>query len=62
MDAEADNTDKAVLYYSPKAQASLHKTKPSMYREKPRWDFNKLQEVKIKGLLASDDIKFYIYK
>lgn len=42
---DEDITSGAVLYYSPKAQAALHKTKPEMYAETPKWDFTLLQEV-----------------
>ncbi|MBI3562624.1 MAG: hypothetical protein HY080_13005 [Gammaproteobacteria bacterium] len=57
-----DFTHKAVLYYSPKAQSTFHKKNPQKYREKPKWEFDQLTEVKIPGLLASDDFKFYKYK
>ena len=56
-----DNTNGAVLYYSPKAQARLHKANPQLYPSKPSWNFNVLQEVKVKGA-ENDDLKFYRYK
>lgn len=57
-----DITGGAVLYYSPKAQAALHKINPRTWKEKPNWNFSMLTEVKIPGLIASDDFKFYKYK
>lgn len=57
-----DITGGAVLYYSPKAQAALHKINPNTWKEKPNWNFSMLSEVKIPGLIASDDFKFYKYK
>lgn len=57
-----DITGGAVLYYSPKAQAALHKINPNTWKEKPNWNFSILTEVKIPGLIASDDFKFYKYK
>jgi peptidoglycan hydrolase-like protein with peptidoglycan-binding domain len=61
--SEADTTNGAVLYYSPKAQAEFHKENPERYSEKPRWKFEELQEVPIAGLdQEKDDFKFYKYK
>lgn len=57
-----DITGGAVLYYSPNAQAALHKINPKTWKEKPNWNFSILTEVKIPGLIASDDFKFYKYK
>ncbi len=59
---DSDITYGAVLYYSPKAQVNLHKKKPNMYNEKPSWNFDRIEEVTVKGLLATDDFKFYRYK
>jgi hypothetical protein len=59
----SDPTSGAVLYYSPKAQAALHKANPSMYkRESPPWKFELLKQVSIPGLTSLDDFKFYAYK
>lgn len=58
---DEDNTGGAVLYYSPKAQKSLHKKYPSMYKELPPWNFKVLEEVKVNGTEA-DDFKFYKYR
>lgn len=58
---EADNTEGCVLYYSPKAQAALHKKNPSNYAQKPNWNFEILEEVKVSGA-EKDDFKFYKYK
>ena len=59
----ADPTSNAVLYFSPKAQAALHKSSPSMYkRDTPPWKFELLKEISIPGLLSSDDFRFYAYK
>jgi len=53
---DPDNTNGAILYFSPKAQESLR-------RNKPNWaSSNKLTEVKVEGLEATDDFKFYKYK
>lgn len=51
-----------VLYFSPKAQKILNKKYPQLYSEKPKWNFDLLTEVKIKGLMSDDDFKFYKYK
>jgi hypothetical protein len=58
---DTDITENSVLYYSPNAQAYLHKRNPSMYAKKPKWNFSLLTEVKISGLLETDDFKFYKY-
>lgn len=50
-----------VMYYSPKAQALLHHSKPTRYRETPPWNFNLLQEVPVFGA-EGDDFKFFRYK
>ncbi|MBE6912597.1 MAG: RHS repeat-associated core domain-containing protein [Ruminococcaceae bacterium] len=49
-----DNTNGAVLYYSPKAQEKL-------YGRRPSWDFSQLIEVEVAGG-ENDDLKFYKYK
>ncbi|WP_010681102.1 RHS repeat-associated core domain-containing protein, partial [Acetivibrio cellulolyticus] len=57
-----DNTNGAVLYYSPKAQAALHKKFPKSYPSLvPPWVNDKVQEVKVSGA-EKDDFKFYRYK
>lgn len=61
--AELDVAGGAVLYYSPQAQAKLHKENPAAYPEKPHWKFEELQEVTISGIdQAKDDFKFFKYK
>jgi hypothetical protein len=57
---EAPPTTDALLYYSPKAQAALHKAKPGLYRDLPRWDFGKLMAVTIPGTEA-DDFAWFKY-
>jgi hypothetical protein len=52
---DTDITSGAVLYYSPKTQKALG-------RKKPNWNYALLDEVKIEGLEATDDFKFYKYK
>lgn len=56
-----DPTGKVVLYYSPRAQSSLSRSKPHLYKSTPAWDFNLLEEVKISGT-ENDDFKWYRYK
>jgi hypothetical protein len=52
---DPDNTYGATLYFSPKAQKALG-------RNKPDWAISKkLKEVKVDGLEATDDFKFYKY-
>lgn len=55
-------TTDAVIYYSPKAQHTLHLKFPDTYREKPDLKFNELVEVKVPGLLSTDDFLFFKYK
>lgn len=50
----ADNTNGAVLYYSPKAQEAL-------YKKPPPWNFSLLEEVTVEGT-QNDDFKFFKYK
>ncbi len=61
---QADITSGAQLYYSPKAQAALHKKFPKSYtKDVPAdWNFSVLQECTVPGLGASDDFKFFKYK
>jgi RHS repeat-associated protein len=61
-DEREDNTDGAVLYYSPNAQAALHKKFPKLYTSLvPKWVNNKVEEVQVSGA-GNDDLKFYKYK
>lgn len=60
---EEDITNGVVLYFSPKAQAALHKKNPSKYTSLIP-DFAKsslTEEVKIKGT-ENDDMRWYRYK
>ena len=60
---ETDSTSDAILYYSPQAQAQLHKKYPQKYRENPSWVKSPaIEEVQPEGLLPTDDFKFYKYK
>lgn len=59
---KADITCGAQLYYSPKAQAALHKKLPKSYKDVPPWNFSLLQECTVPGLLPTDDFKFFKYK
>ncbi len=56
-----DITNGALLYYSPKAQETLHNKYPNKYLKTPKWNFSLLEEIKIKGA-EKDDFKFYKYK
>ena len=56
-----DPTGKVVLYYSPRAQSSLSRSKLHSYKPTPAWNFNLLEEVKIAGT-ENDDFKWYRYK
>ena len=58
---EKDSTGKVVLYYSPRAQAQLHKTIPSLYAEQPKWNFSQLEKVNLLGTQV-DDFAWYRYK
>lgn len=52
----------SVLYYSPKAQAALHKKFPKSYPSLvPPWINDKVEEVRVTGA-ENDDFKFYRYK
>jgi hypothetical protein len=53
---DLDNTYGAILYFSPKAQKALGRNQPNWASSK------KLSEVKVDGLEATDDFKFYKYK
>lgn len=50
-----------VLYYSPKAQAALHKKSPQMWPARPRWNFSLLEQLQVPGTEA-DDFAWYRYK
>ncbi len=56
-----DNTGRAVMYYSPKAQATLHEKHPSTYAASPRWNFSLLEQAQVAGT-QSDDFAWYRYK
>lgn len=57
----SDCSKGSVLYYSPKAQKALSKSNPGMYRETPKWNFDKLERVFPEGV-EDDDFAFYKYK
>ena len=59
---EPDFTGGCQLYYSPRAQAVLHRERPGQYAARPRWNFSVLEEVAVPGLLRFDDFKFYRYR
>ena len=58
---EGDGCGNIVLYYSPKAQAALHKKNPKMYKEQPKWNFDALEQVQVPGT-EGDDFAWYRYK
>jgi hypothetical protein len=60
--SEVDFTNNSILYYSPKAQAQLHKKLPKKYKKQPPWNFSVIEEVAISSLSPQDDFKFYKYK
>ncbi len=62
LGTDADNTDGAQLYYSPKAQTQLHKKFPKNYKSKPTWVNDKVKLVNVKEILETDDFEFYAYK
>jgi hypothetical protein len=63
LEQGVDTTSNAVLYYSPKAQAILHKAHPKLYpNETPPWKFELLKEITVPGLRSTDDFKFFAYK
>lgn len=55
-------TTDATLYFSPKAQHSLHIKYPKKYPQVPEWHYQELVETKISNISASDDLIFYKYK
>jgi hypothetical protein len=57
---EADGCGNIVFYYSPKAQAALHKKNPKNYGEKPKWNFDILEQVEVPGT-DGDDFAWYRY-
>jgi hypothetical protein len=57
---ESVTTD-AQLYYSPRAQETLHQRTPHLYPIRPRWDFDELEPVAIPGT-EGDDFAFFRYK
>ncbi len=64
LDGRAPRTTDAVLYYSPRAQAALHKAKPHLYRAAvPRWSIHPdVERVFPVGLVAGDDFAFFRYR
>lgn len=51
-----------VLYYSPKAQAALHKKNPEVWRApRPAWNFTLLEQLQVPGTEA-DDFAWFKYK
>lgn len=54
-------TTDAVLYWSPKAQAALRIVHPGIWREKPNWNFDLLEQVYPEGC-EHDDFSFFRYK
>lgn len=58
-----DFTGGAVMFYSPKAQAQLHRERPDLYlKEVPvDWDFEQLQKMTV-PIEEDDDFLFYKYK
>lgn len=52
----------AVLYFSPRAQAALHYSKPQLYAAMPRWNFAAIEEVQPPGMLPTDDFRFFRYR
>jgi spore germination cell wall hydrolase CwlJ-like protein len=60
---DPDFTGGAVMFYSPKAQAQLHKADPANY-PKPHpvdWNFDELLHLAVPGA-EEDDFQFYKYK
>jgi hypothetical protein len=53
-------TTDAVLYWSPRAQARLHKMRPGVWPERPAWRFELLEELKVDGT-EGDDFRWYRY-
>jgi hypothetical protein len=51
----------AVLYYSPKAQAALHKKHPRKWKAVPAWKFELLEKVDIPGT-ERDDFAWFRYR
>ncbi len=54
-------TTDAVLYYSPKAQAQLHKKNPRKWPAAPAWRFELLEAVDVPGT-ERDDFLFFRYR
>ncbi len=52
----------AVLYFSPRAQASLHVQDSLRYRMMPSWDWRLLEEVHPPSLDPADDFRFFKYR
>lgn len=65
-DPSSPRTTDAQLYYSPKAQAALReaaikKGQPHLYPARPRWAFDRLEEVWVPGT-ERDDFRWFKYK
>lgn len=58
---EEDFTNGIVLYWSPKAQAQLHKDKPKIYKYPPAFVNSETEKVEIKGT-ENDDMSWHRYK
>lgn len=58
---EEDFTNGIVLYWSPKAQAQLHKDKPKIYKYPPAFINSETEKVEIKGT-ENDDMSWHRYK
>jgi hypothetical protein len=56
----APPTTDAVLYFSPRAQRSLHEKRPDIWPARPRWNFDLLERLYVPGT-EGDDIEFYRY-
>lgn len=58
---EEDFTNGIVLYWSPKAQAQLHKDKPKTYKYPPAFVNSETEKIEIKGT-ENDDMSWHRYK
>jgi hypothetical protein len=54
-------TTDAQLYYSPKAQAALHKKHPRKWKAVPAWKFELLEKVDVPGT-ERDDFAWFRYR
>lgn len=60
-EGQEPRTTDAQLYYSPKAQAQLHKKNPRVWPAAPRWKFELLEAVDVPGT-ERDDFLFFRYR